>query len=63
MDCFEAAGKQPKDLGSRHRLRLSFVFQNVVDCGHCLVTLPMTVTETLTNGSHRCPSQFECMSH
>ena len=39
------AGKQ-KDLGSIP-LRLSFLFEKVVVCGHCLVTLSLTVAETL----------------
>ena len=35
-------------LGFGVELRLSFLFKNVVVCGHCLVTLPITVpTETL----------------
>ena len=38
------AGKQ-RDLGS-NPLRLSFLFKVVV-CGHCLVTLSLTVNETL----------------
>ena len=28
-------------------LRLSFLFRKVVVCGHCLVTLSLTVDETL----------------
>ena len=47
-----------KDLGLIP-LRLSLLFGNVV-CGHCLVTLSLTINDTL-NGSHRCPSQ--CRSH
>ena len=39
------AGKQ-KDLGSTP-LRLSFLFKEVVVCGHCLVTLSLTINETL----------------
>ena len=39
------AGKQ-RDLGS-NPLRLSFLFKKVVVCGHCLVTLSLTVNETL----------------
>ena len=39
------AGKQ-KCLGSIP-LRLSFLFKKVVVCGHCLVTLSLTVNETL----------------
>ena len=38
------AGKQ-KDLGSTP-LRLSFLFKEVVVCGHCLVTLSLTINET-----------------
>ena len=39
------AGKQ-KDLGSIP-LRFSFLVRKVVVCGHCLVTLSLTVNETL----------------
>ena len=39
------SGKQ-KDLGSI-LLRLSFLFKKVVVCGHCLVTLSLTINETL----------------
>ena len=39
------AGKQ-KDLGSIP-LRLSFLLQRFVVCGHCLVTLSLTINETL----------------
>ena len=39
------AGKQ-NDLGS-NLLRLSFLFKKVVVCGHCLVTLSLTINETL----------------
>ena len=39
------AGKR-KDLGSIP-LRLSFLFKKVVVCGHCLVTLSLTINETL----------------
>ena len=39
------AGKQ-KDLSS-NLLRLSFLFKKVVVCGHCLVTLSLTINETL----------------
>ena len=39
------AGKQ-KGLGSIP-LRLSFLFKKVVVCGHCLVTLSITINETL----------------
>ena len=39
------AGKQ-KDLGSTP-LRLSFLFKEVVVCGHCLVTLSLTINGTL----------------
>ena len=35
------AGKQ-RDLGS-NLLRLSFLFRKVVVCGHCLVTLFLTI--------------------
>ena len=38
-------GKQ-KDLGSIP-LRLSFFFKKVVVCGHCLVTLSLTINETV----------------
>ena len=38
-------GKQ-KGLGSI-LLRLSFIFKMVVVCGHCLVTLSLTINETL----------------
>ena len=38
------AGKQ-KDLSS-NPLRLSFLFRKVVVCGHCLVTLSLTINET-----------------
>ena len=38
-------GKQ-KGVGSIP-LRLSFLFKKVVVCGHCLVTLPLTINETL----------------
>ena len=40
-----SAGKQ-RDLGS-NPLRLSFLFKKVVVCGHCLVTLSLTINETL----------------
>ena len=46
------AGKD-KGLGSIS-LRLSLLFIKLVVCGHCLVTLSLTVNETLKNGSHRC---------
>ena len=39
------AGKR-KDLGSIP-LRLSFLFKKVVVCGHYLVTLSLTINETL----------------
>ena len=39
------SGKR-KDLGSIP-LRLSFPFKKVVVCGHCLVTLSLTINETL----------------
>ena len=39
------SGKQ-KGLGSTP-LRLSFLFRKVVVCGHCLVTLSLTINETL----------------
>ena len=39
------AGKQ-RDLGS-NPLRLSFISEKVVVCGHCLVTLSLTINETL----------------
>ena len=39
------AGKQ-RDLGS-NPLRLSFLFKKVVICGQCLVTLFLTINETL----------------
>ena len=39
------AGKQ-KGLGSIP-LRVSFLFKKVVVCGHCLVTLSLTVNKTL----------------
>ena len=45
------------DVGSIPRLGSPFS-SVVVVCGHCLVTLPLTVNE---NGSHRCPSS--CKSH
>ena len=35
--------------------------QNVVVCGHCLVTLSFTINETL-NGSRRCPSECRTRS-
>ena len=35
-----------KDFGSIP-LRLSFLFKQVVVCGHCLVTLSLTITEKL----------------
>ena len=35
-----------KDLGSI-LFRLSFLFRNVMVCGHCLVTLSLTINETL----------------
>ena len=35
-----------KDLGS-NPLRFSFLFEKVVACGHCLVTLSLTINETL----------------
>ena len=41
-----SAGKQ-KDLGL-NPLRLSLLFKKVVVCGHCLVTLSLTINETLT---------------
>ena len=41
------AGKQIKGLGSIP-LRLSFlVFEKVVVCGHCLVTLSLTINENI----------------
>ena len=46
------AGK-PRDLGS-YPLRLSFLFEKVVVCGHCLATLSLTITATLKMA--RCPS-------
>jgi len=45
-----------QDLGSIP-FRLSFFFKKVVVCGHCLVTLSLTINEH-QNG---CPS--ECRSH
>ena len=47
------AGKR-KDLGSIP-FRPSFLFKKLV-CGYCLVTLSLTITETI-DGSHRCPSE------
>ena len=41
----QPAGKL-KGLGSIP-LRLSFLFKKVVVCGHCLVTLSLTINETL----------------
>ena len=38
-------GKE-KGLGSI-LLRLSFLFEKVVVCGHCLVTLSLTINQTL----------------
>ena len=46
------AGEQ-RGLGS-NPLRLSFLFKSCVVCGHCLVTVSLTVYET-SNGSHRYP--------
>ena len=43
------AGKQ-KGLGSIP-LRLSLLFKSVVVCGHCLVTLSLTINETLKSPS------------
>ena len=39
------AGKR-KDLGSK-LLRLSFLFKKVAVCEHCLVTLSLTINETI----------------
>ena len=39
------AGKK-RDFGS-NPLQLSFLFKKVVVCGHCLVTLSLTINETL----------------
>ena len=47
------AGKQ-KGLGSI-AFRLSFLFKEVVVCGHCLVTLSLTINETLKWLSCRLP--------
>ena len=50
------AGKQ-KGLGSIP-LRISFLFRKVVVCGHCLVTLSLTINETL-----KCLSSLPILMH
>ena len=42
----KALAAKRKDLGSI-LLRLSFLFEKVVVCGHCFVTLSLRITETL----------------